>query len=195
MAYVTPLPREDLAELEAWFERIETRMGFVPNSVLTMAHRPEIATGLITLAHAVRGGTLPPVLKELIALVASTASGCRYCQAHTASNATRAGADDTKIAEVWSYESSDLFNDAERAALRLAHHAALVPNQTTPEDFVALRRYDDDGEIVEIVATVALFGFLNRWNDTMATALEEQPQSAAHETLGGSGWEPGKHAA
>jgi uncharacterized peroxidase-related enzyme len=194
MAHVTPLERADLSGLEEALELIEGRMGFLPNSVLTMAYRPQIAAGLVSLAHAVRGGTLPPVLKELIALIASTAAGCRYCQAHTASNAARAGAAADKIAEVWDYESSDLFSDAERAALRVAHHAALVPNQSTSEDFDELRRYYDDGEIVEIVATVALFGFLNRWNDTRATALEERPRSVASETLSRGGWDPGKHA-
>jgi alkylhydroperoxidase family enzyme len=95
---------------------------------------------------------------------------------------------------VWSYETSELFSDAERAALRLAHHAALVPNQATDEDFAELRRHFDDGEIVEIVAMIALFGFLNRWNDTMATELEEHPFALASEVLGGVGWDPGKHA-
>jgi alkylhydroperoxidase family enzyme len=95
---------------------------------------------------------------------------------------------------VWSYETSELFRDAERAALRLAHHAALVPNQATDEDFAELRHHFDDGEIVEIVAMIALFGFLNRWNDTMATELEEHPFTLASEVLGGVGWEPGKHA-
>jgi uncharacterized peroxidase-related enzyme len=132
-------------------------------------------------------------LKELVALVASTAAGCRYCQAHTASNATRIGAEAARITDVWNYETSDLFDDAERAALRLAHHAALVPNQATDEDFVELRRHFDDGEIVEIVTVVALFGFLNRWNDTLATDLEPRPFAVASEVIAEAGWEPGKH--
>ena len=84
--------------------------------------------------------------------------------------------------------------DAERAALRLVHHAALVPNQATDADFAELRRHFDDDEIVEIVAMIALFGFLNRWNDAMATELEEHPLALASDVLGGIGWEAGKHA-
>jgi hypothetical protein len=78
--------------------------------------------------------------------------------------------------------------------LRLAHHASVVPNAATDEDFVELRRFFDDGEIVEIVAIVALFGFLNRWNDTMATDIELQPLALATDVIGPAGWEPGKHA-
>ena len=76
---------------------------------------------------------------------------------------------------MWGYQTGEAFTDGERAALRLAHHAALVPNQATDADFAELRRHFDDGEIVEIVGMIALFGFLNRWNDTMATELEEHP--------------------
>jgi alkylhydroperoxidase family enzyme len=119
--------------------------------------------------------------------------GCRYCQAHTASNATRAGAEQEKIANVWSYETSELFSPAERAALRLAHHASLVPNQATDEDFAELHRHFDDGEIVEIMGIIALFGFLNRWNDTLATDLEDEPFDFARTHLADAGWQPGRH--
>ena len=195
MARVPPLQREDVPELEDAFQPVEERMGFLPNSLLTMARRPEILRAASSLAQATRTGTVSRELKELVALVASTAAGCRYCQAHTASNATRLGAEAARIAHVWSYETSELFNPAERAALRLAHHAALVPNQATEEDFEDVRRHFDDGEIVEIVAIVALFGFLNRWNDTMATDLELSPFTVANEVIAEAGWEPGKHSA
>jgi uncharacterized peroxidase-related enzyme len=194
MARVPPLPREDVPELEDSFDPVEQRMGFLPNSLLTMARRPAILRAVASLAQAARTGTVSPELKELVALVASTAAGCRYCEAHTASNATRVvGAQAEKIAQAWSYETSELFDDRERAALRLAHHAALVPNQAADEDFEELRRYFDDGEIVELVAIIALFGFLNRWNDTLATDLEPHPFALASEVIAEAGWEPGKH--
>ena len=193
MARIAPLPRAEVPELEDAFGPVEQRMGFLPNSLLTMARRPEILRAVSSLAQAARTGTVSRELKELVALVSSTAAGCRYCQAHTASNATRVGAQADKIAHVWSYETSDLFSEEERAALRLAHHASLVPNQATDEDFEELRRYFDDGEIVEIVTVVALFGFLNRWNDTVATDLEPSPFAVASEVIAEAGWEPGKH--
>jgi hypothetical protein len=56
-----------------------------------------------------------------------------------------------------------------------------------------MKQHYDDGQIVEIVATIALFGYLNRWNDTMATELEPLPRQVAERAIGASGWEPGKH--
>ena len=77
--------------------------------------------------------------------------------------------------------------------MRFARDASVVPNAVTPEHFEDLRRHWDDGEIVEILAVVGLFGFLNRWNDSMATDLEEIPTAFAGRTIGAHGWEPGKH--
>jgi len=51
-----------------------------------------------------------------------------------------------------------------------------------------------ENQIVEIVATIALFGFLNRWNDTMATPLEEEPIGVAEKFLAPHGWNVGKHS-
>jgi hypothetical protein len=73
-----------------------------------------------------------------------------------------------------------------------ASPASLVPNAVTPAHFEDLRSHWDDGQIVEILAVVSLFGFLNRWNDTMATDLEEIPSAFAGATLGAT-WDPGKH--
>ena len=36
-----------------------------------------------------------------------------------------------------------------------------------------LRKYWDDGEIVEILGVISLFGYLNRWNDSMGTPMEK----------------------
>lgn len=39
----------------------------------------------------------------------------------------------------------------------------------------------------------ALFGFMNRWNDSLATSLEAEPVEVAEKFLAGQGWEVGKH--
>jgi uncharacterized peroxidase-related enzyme len=190
-----PLAREDLPELEDLFRRYDETLSFVPNSLYTMSRRPEIMRTLSDLITAAwRTGTVPPGLKPLVGIVASRAAGCRYCQAHEAVDAQMRGVDQEKIAAIWEFETSPLFSDAERAALRFARDASLVPNAVTEEHFEELRRHWDDGEIVEILAIVSIFGFLNRWNDSMATQLEEIPTGFATETYGSS-WEPGKHVA
>lgn len=195
MARVAPLARRELEEFEPFFQIVEQVMGFVPNSMLTMGRRPEILRGFTALTAPVLGpGKIPAELKQLIAFVSSNASGCRYCQAHTSSSARRAGAAQQKIDAAFEYATSPLFSEAERAALSLAHDASLVPNAATDAHFEALGRHYGEQEIVEIMAVIALFGWLNRWNDTMATALEHEPTAFAEQNLAGRGWKIGAHS-
>jgi uncharacterized peroxidase-related enzyme len=194
MANMEPLRREDHPELEDLWQLYDDTMSFVPNSLFTMARRPEILRAFSELITQIwRSGTVPLGLKPLMAIVASTAAGCRYCQAHETVDAKMRGVDERKIAEIWDFERSPLFSDAERVALRFARDASVVPNAVTPDHFIALRRHWEDGEIVEILAVVGLFGFLNRWNDSMATDLEDVPAAFANRTIGRLGWDAGKH--
>jgi uncharacterized peroxidase-related enzyme len=185
---------EDPAITEA-MARQRAQLGLVPESLLTMAHRPPIAAAWARLAGAVTGeGTVDRALKQLVAYVASATHGCRYCQAHTAHRAEDLGVELEKIQSAFEFETAPLFSEAERDALRLARDAALVPNEVTDEHFERLRRWFSDEQIVEIVAVVAMFGWLNRWNDTMATTLEDRPLRFATDALAPrTGWSAGKH--
>lgn len=194
MPNVEPLSRASLAEFEPFFKLAEAAMGFVPRSLYTMGRRPEILRAFSQLSAAVLGpGLVEPGLRQLVALVASVSAGCRYCQAHTSASAARLGVSPDKAAAVFDFETSNHYSDAERAALRLARDAAVIPNATTPAHFAELRNHFSDEEIVEIVAVVSLFGWLNRWNDTMATELEDEPLAFASQHLSTTGWTAGKH--
>jgi 2-haloacid dehalogenase len=194
MPHMQPLRREDHPELEELFLHYDRTLSFVPNSLFTMARRPAILRAFSELITQIwNSGTLPTELKPLIGIVSSIAAGCRYCQAHEAVDARERQVADVKIRDIWDFERSARYSEAERAALRFARDASLVPNEVTAAHFDELRRHWDDGQIVEILSVVGLFGFLNRWNDTMATELESTPMDVATERLG-ERWEPGKHA-
>lgn len=196
MAHMRPLENSEIPddEIKARFKHYEQTRGFTPNSIRTMARRPNIVKHFMALNQAVLyEGTVPEQLKMLISLISSYASGCLYCQSHMANLSHIYQAPDAKIAAIMDYEESDQFTDAERAALDLAFKAAQVPNMVTQKEFDELAKHFDEGQIVEIVASVALFGYLNRWNDTMATALEPLANERADRILGDKGWTAGKH--
>jgi len=195
MPLVSPLPTDHSAEVAELAKFFHETLGFVPNSVLRMQRRPGIAKAFIGLNRAVmeKHGRITSEQKRLIAYVASYAAGCRYCQAHTALAASRCGASEERLAQIWD-RSSPLFTGAEKAAFDFALAAASVPNAVTPESAAALRAHWSDDEIVEILGVISLFGFLNRWNDSMATTLEEGAEGLALAHLGPSGWEAGKRA-
>ncbi|MPZ41620.1 MAG: carboxymuconolactone decarboxylase family protein [Rhizobiales bacterium] len=171
-------------------------MGFVPNSQLIMQRKPKLLKAFAALSAAVNDpeGKVPNNFKRLIGHVASRSAGCQYCMAHTAEGAHKQGIDDQKLDAVWNYQTSPLFTPAERAALDVAVAAGNVPNAVTDEMFLELKKHWTEEQIVEIVAVIAIFGFLNRWNDTMATPLEAEPTHFAEGHLVQHGWTIGKHA-
>ena len=198
MARVEPIRREDVPDLEDIFSRAEQALGFVPNSFFAMGRSPGILRAFTRLAREVIGvpGKAPLPLKRMAGYMAGRSAGCMYCSSHTAETASVVdGVPPEKVAAIWEYETSDLFDDAERAVLRMAQGAGASPNAVSDEDMEELHRYFDDDQIVELVAAVCLFGWLNRWNDTMATDLEPRPLEFGLSNLSDSGWVPGKHVA
>jgi uncharacterized peroxidase-related enzyme len=198
MALVPPLAEEAMdADLRAHVQFFKGPLGVIPNSVRTMAHRAPIARAFTDLNVAVMtdyGTGVTPAFKRLIGYVSSFASGCLYCQAHMILASERFGNAEERLADVFDFEASPHFTEAEKAALAFAQAAAAVPNAVTPESGARLRANWDDGQIVEIMGVVALFGYLNRWNDSMGSALEDLPLSRGEARLAPvTGWSVGKH--
>jgi uncharacterized peroxidase-related enzyme len=194
MPLVTPIDILDpsVEELVKFFN--ET-LGFCPNSVLTMQRRPNIAKAFIELNKAVmeNHGQLTSEFKRLIAFVSSNTAGCRYCQAHTIRAAERYGSTPQRLLNIWDFEHQDCFSDAEKAALRFAQEASMVPVNVTEITEKQLHQHWSDDDIVEIMGVIALFGYLNRWNDVMATSLEDDAKTSGEDLLQGISWVPGKH--
>ncbi|MCB1889656.1 MAG: carboxymuconolactone decarboxylase family protein [Rhodocyclaceae bacterium] len=196
MARLAPLAKDAAPELAEDFAFFERTLGFIPNSLLTMAHRPALTRGLIALSKGVYDpkGEVDLGLKRLVGHVASMAAGCLYCRAHTATSAMRHGVEAEKMAAIAEYRTNPLFSDAERVALDFALASASQPNDVTDALFARLREHWSEGQTVEILGVVGLFGFFNRWNDSLATPLEAEPMESAKATLAASGWQAGKHA-
>ena len=93
------------------------------------------------------------------------------------------------MAAVWEFRTSPLYSEGERAALDVAIAAGGAPNGVTDEMFGTLKKHWNENQIVEIVGVIAMFGFLNRWNDTMASPLEPDSIGVAERLLAPHGWE------
>jgi uncharacterized peroxidase-related enzyme len=195
MPLVPPLPDdhdEETRELARFFN--ET-LGFCPNSVLTMQHRPAISKAFINLNMAVmeNKGNVTSALKRMIGWVSSNVTGCRYCQAHTIRAAERYGAEQEQLDNIWEYKTHPAFSPAERIALDFSVAATMVPNAVTEDIKKELYKYWTEGDIVEMLGVISLFGYLNRWNDSMGTTLEEGAIESGNALLSKKGWEVGKH--
>ncbi|MFC1889507.1 carboxymuconolactone decarboxylase family protein [Thermodesulfobacteriota bacterium] len=195
MPLVNPLNEIEDKAIRKLVDFFTETLGFCPNSVLTMMHRPKIARAFVELNKAVmeNKGRVSSDLKRFIGYISSNAAGCLYCQAHTIRAAERYGAEEEKLSNIWEYRTHPAFSGAERAALDFALAASTIPNGVNEELQQRLREYWDDGEIVEILGVISLFGYLNRWNDSMATTLEEAAECSGLKLLARNGWDAGKH--
>lgn len=218
MAHIEPLDTDQHPELAPIMASAAAAMGFVPNSTRTMAHMRQLPFVFSALFGTIMGGdakaiiaglqgvmpeqsdaaeNLSAELLQLIAYCVSLSAGCRYCQAHTGHNRERMSAapelQAEKLAQVLNFATAECFTEAERAAIGLALAAGEVPNASDAKHFARLREHYSERQQVQIVAVISLFGFLNRWNDTIATTLEEMPSQFAQQHLVPSGWQLSKH--
>jgi len=195
MAIVNPLSPDHDQETKELAKFFNETLGFCPNSVLTMQHRPAISKAFINLNKAVMAneGRVTSALKRMIAWVSSNATGCRYCQAHAIRAAERYGAKQEQLDNIWEYRTHSAFSDAEKAALDFALAASQVPNTVNADIKKQLHKHWNNGEIVEMMGVISLFGYLNRWNDSMGTNIEDGAVESAEKYLGEVGWEKGKH--
>ena len=198
MTQIKPLTDEEIGNSIDYLKPTIERLGFLPNSQRIMARKPELLIGINELYKAIMHRTeesVSPGLLYLVGNASSLAAGCMYCVAHSGGAANHSGEDAAKIAAIWEFETSDLFTEAERVALRFAQAASSIPNMVTDEDFDALKEHYTDYQIVELLSIIGLYGFFNRWNDTFATPLEDGPRDFAENAIGDAGWTVGKHAA
>ena len=139
-------------------------------------------------------GSITSSMKREIAYLSSMTTGCRYCEAHAIRAAERYGSSQERLENIWEYKSHVAFSEADRAMFDLAIAASQVPNGVSKEIKAIAKKFFSDGEIVEILGVVALFGYLNRWNDSMGTELENPAVKSAEKILKERGWEVGKHS-
>ncbi|MCF6296978.1 MAG: carboxymuconolactone decarboxylase family protein [Flavobacteriaceae bacterium] len=196
MPLVTPLLPDHNLETKKLASFFNETLGFCPNSVLTMQRRPAISKAFINLNKAVmtNEGRVTSALKRMIAWVSSNTTGCRYCQAHAIRAAERYGAEQEQLDNIWEYRTHSAFNDAERTALDFSLAASQIPNNVNEDMKKRLYEHWNEGEIVEMLGVISLFGYLNRWNDSMGTSIENGAIESGKQYLGKHGWKKGKHS-
>lgn len=195
MPLIKPLSNIEDKETQELVTFFNETLGFCPNSVLTMQKKPHLAQAFVNLNKAVmdNAGSISSEFKRIIAYISSNTAGCRYCQAHTIRAAERYGGEKDRLEQAWDFENSSLFSEAEKVALRFTMAASSVPVSTSQELEQSLQHYWDETDILEIMSVIALFGYLNRWNDVIGTSLEKDAKDSA-ESLLQNQWDIGKHA-
>jgi len=176
MSRISRLDRSQVSSgLAALYDQIFAQRGNVPNMFRTMAHRPEIfSTMMAHFAAVLNTGTVPVKLKELIIVRTSQINQTPYCLASHTRIARNLGWSDEQLSYLDQWPGRGDFTPAEKAALRLAETVTRDAHALSDEQFAELRAYYSEGEIVELLCSIGLFNYFNRFND----ALRMEPTKA-----------------
>ena len=152
-------------------EGVKKMLGSVPNLFRITANSPAALEGYLALNGALAKGSLSPQTRERIALAVAQINGCDYClSAHSYLATHLAKLDKAEIAANRAGGSSDPKADAAvRFATRLVRERGRVSE--TDVSAVKMAGYSE-GEIVEIVAHVALNTLTNYLNEAFDTPID-----------------------
>jgi uncharacterized peroxidase-related enzyme len=149
---------------------VKKKLGAVPNIVATMANSPAVAKAYLGFSQALSTGTLEPPLREQIALVVGETNGCEYCVAAHTALGKRAGLTEAETCDARRATSQ---NSKEHVALEFARKVVQDRGVVEDADVDQLRQAGyTDGEVGEIVASVALNIFTNYFNHVAGTEVD-----------------------
>jgi uncharacterized peroxidase-related enzyme len=150
--------------------QIQHAFGSTPNMFRAVAHSPAALASLWGAFGALGGGQIPARLGEQIAVAVADANACEYCLAAHTALGRKAGASAEEMAAAQAGESADA-----KTAAALAFALTLVRErgQLSDRDMAALRNAGfSDGEVVELLAHVALNLFTNYVNVAFAVPVD-----------------------
>ena len=163
MPYVKPLARKDAPEKsQPILKAIEEKFGQSMNIFSTAAYQPDVLGGMTQINDGIRND-LPEKLRELAYFKSSQINACDYCSHYHKQAAKKVGISDEQLAAIEKFESSDAFDEQEKAVLTYAQQ--LTQKARVEASIVKkLKEFLNDKQLVSLAAAVALANFTNRFN-------------------------------
>jgi uncharacterized peroxidase-related enzyme len=150
------------------FDNYKKERGNIPTMFRTVAYRPEILRTMVAHFRSVmETGTVGIKMKELVAVRTSQLNNCDYCVASHSYIAQRFGWSEEQLADLANFRTRSDFNPREKAALELAERETLDSHNVDDAFWARLREHFDEGEIIELAATIGLFNYFTRFNNAL----------------------------
>ena len=151
-------------------DAVHGAFGATPNMFRAVANSPAALQAMWAFFGALGGGSIPARLAEQIAVAVADRNDCHYCLAAHTALGRKAGASAEEMASAQAGESAD---PATAAALRFALQVVEQRGKVGESDVASLRAAGfTDGQVVEILAHVALNLFTNYVNVALAVPVD-----------------------
>ena len=149
---------------------VQSKMGMVPNLMKTMANSTAVLQAYLGFGQALGESSLPASLREQIAVAVAGANGCEYCAAAHTALGDKFGVDQQELKRNLASESAD---PKILAALQFSRAIVQDRGWVGDADVQQVREAGySDGEIIEIIATVAINTFTNYLNHIAQTEVD-----------------------
>ncbi|HET6810862.1 MAG TPA: carboxymuconolactone decarboxylase family protein [Acidimicrobiales bacterium] len=128
---------------------------------------PDSMKGIQSIIRAAHGAGVPQATMELAHLRASQINGCSPCVFSGAVSARKAGEREERLFAVAAWRETELFTDAERAALALAESMTRLsdrPDAVADDVWAEAARHFDDKQLAGLVLWIATTNLFNRIN-------------------------------
>ncbi|MFG0259859.1 MAG: carboxymuconolactone decarboxylase family protein [Phycisphaerales bacterium JB041] len=181
MPRIQPLKHADAqGKAKDLLDTVKKKLGGTPNILTTMAQSPATLESYLNFSGALGGGTFSAGLREQIAMAAAGANACEYCAAAHTAIGRGAGVSEAELSKALDGEPTD---PKAAAAVRLTRVLVEKRGFASDEDIRAFKAAGfDDGQVIELVANVALNIFTNYINHVAQTDVDfpkvEVPQLA-----------------
>ncbi|MFH1067957.1 MAG: peroxidase-related enzyme [bacterium] len=171
MQRIQPLdPQTASGKTKELLDKVQKKFGKIPNIMRTMAQSPAVLDSYLSFSGAISAGSLSPKLREQISLAVAQINHCDYCLAAHSLIGKTTGLNEQEILDARRGKAADAKT---AAALKFAVQLAEQRGCAANEDIQRLRQAGhSDGEIMELVAVVALNIFTNYINHVAETEVD-----------------------
>ncbi len=152
------------------FAAVEQSLGVIPNTAKVMANSPSVLDSFLGFNAAMGEAKIGTKLHNLVKLTTSETNSCDYCTSILTAVAPSVG---LSTDEILAGRIGYSLDGRSKAALAFANDVLESQGKVNDLQLAAVRDAGfDDGEIVEIVASVVLGCFTNFLNNVADTELD-----------------------
>ncbi|MEV0970714.1 carboxymuconolactone decarboxylase family protein [Microtetraspora glauca] len=134
---------------------------------------PEMYKAFLQAEQAIQEGPLHATVRELVKIRGSQLNGCLFCVDMHVHEALRLGETQDRIYQLSAWRESELYTDAERAALAYTEAVTKQPDGVSDEVWDAVAAAFKPEEAAYLVAQVAQ---INLWNRIAAPMRTRPPK-------------------
>lgn len=173
LPYIEPEDADPVTKVV--YDKTVERFQMILNIFKITGNAPEIAEVMWEIFFDIlQEGEITWYDKELLILKATKMGDCLYCVTQHEAVSARLGVTEEKQADIVGveYRNSPHYKPNEIAILDLCAHVVIDPNQVPDEVWDEVKKYYDDGQIVEIVATIGAYLQVSKFGDSLGVELE-----------------------